>query len=218
MKTLDEELIRKLVREIIAQLPLTAGGAAPNAVPVGVSGRHLHVSVRDAKILFGTTYQLTKMKDLMQPAQFAAEETVTLVGPKGVIRGVRILGPERKQTQIEISRTDGFTLGVTPPVRQSGDLKGSAGIVIVGPRGAVTLDEGLIVAARHLHLSVADGVARTLQDKDLVGIEVPGERGLVFRGVLVRCGPDHATEYHVDTDEANAAGICTGAAVTLVRD
>lgn len=217
MKTLDEELIRSLVREVLAQLPQGAGARPPEAVPTGISARHVHLSVKDLKALFGTTHQLHKFKDLKQPGQFAAEETVTLVGPHGTLARVRVLGPERKETQVELSRTDAFALGIDAPVRQSGDLKGTPGIVLVGPRGAVTLDHGCIVAARHLHLAPADGMLLGLKDKDRISIEVPGERGLVFRDVLVRCTPEHATEFHVDTDEGNAAGLQNNTLVTIVR-
>ncbi len=212
---LDEELVRTLVREVLAQMPVAS--PTPEAVPTGISARHVHLSVRDLKALFGTTYQLRNMRALKQPGQFAAEETVTLVGPKGTLAKVRILGPERKQTQVEISQTDAFALGVKAPVRQSGDLKGSPGIVLVGPLGAVTLAAGCIVASRHLHLSPADGVLLNLKDRDRVGIRVAGERGLLFNDVLVRCGSEHATEFHCDTDEGNAAGLASGMLVTIVR-
>jgi len=217
MKTLDEGLIRQLVQEILAQLPAGGGFYPPEALPVGISARHVHLSVKDLKVLFGTTYLLQKLKDLKQPGQFAAKETVTLVGPKGTLRGVRILGPERKQTQVEISRTDGFALGIEPPIRHSGKLKGSAGIVMVGPHGAVTLEEGVIIAARHLHLSPADGTVLNLKDKDVILLESSGVRGLQFNEVLVRCGPAHLTEFHLDTDEANAGDLENGTLVKIIR-
>lgn len=215
MKTLDEELVRTLVKEVLAQLPVAS--ATPEAVATGVSARHVHLSVKDLKALFGTTYQLKKMRNLKQPGQFAAEETLTLVGPKGTLPRVRILGPERKQTQVEISRTDSLALGLDAPVRQSGDLKGSPGLVLVGPLGAVTLGEGCIVAARHLHLAPADGVVLNLKDQDRIGIRADGDRGLLFNNVLVRCGAEHATEFHCDTDEGNGAGLGSGTMVTIVR-
>jgi putative phosphotransacetylase len=215
MKTLDEELVRTLVKEVLAQLPVTA--PAPGTVSVGISARHVHLSVRDLKALFGTTYQLRRMRELKQPGQFAAEETLTLVGPKGTLGRVRVLGPERKQTQVEISRSDALALGVEAPVRQSGDHRDTPGLVLVGPLGAVTLTAGCIVAARHLHLSPADGVLLNLKDKDRIGIAVTGERDLLFNDVLVRCGPEHATEFHCDTDEGNGAGICGKSLVTIVR-
>lgn len=187
-------------------------------VPVGVSGRHVHLSQEHLEILFGEGYELTPMKELSQPGQFAAEETVTLVGPKNVIQRVRILGPVRSETQVEISRTDGFTLGIRPPVRQSGDIAGSAGITIVGPAGCVTIKEGVIVAQRHIHMSPADAERFGLADKDTVSVRVDNERGLIFANVLVRVRDDFALDFHIDTDEANAALLNNGDEVTMLKD
>lgn len=187
-------------------------------VPVGVSGRHVHLSQEHLEILFGEGYELTPMKELSQPGQFAAEETVTLVGPKNVIQRVRILGPVRSETQVEISRTDGFTLGIRPPVRQSGDIAGSAGITIVGPAGCVTIKEGVIVAQRHIHMSPADAERFGLADKDTVSVRVDNERGLIFTNVLVRVRDDFALDFHIDTDEANAALLNNGDEVTMLKD
>ena len=179
-------------------------------VPVGVSNRHLHVSQEDLETLFGSGYELTPLKDLSQPGQYAAEETVTLVTSKGSIQRVRILGPVRPATQIEISRTDAFGLGLRPPVRDSGSIKESAGVVVVGPKGAVTLPEGVILALRHMHMDLADAEAFGVKDKDVVTVKVGGERALTFDNVLVRVRDDFALEFHIDTDEANAAALNNG--------
>lgn len=187
-------------------------------VPVGVSGRHVHLSKEDLATLFGEGYELTVKKELSQPGQFAAEEVVTLVGPKSVISNVRILGPLRSQTQVEISRTDGFTLGVRPPVRQSGDIAGSAGITIVGPVGAITIKEGVIIAQRHIHMSPEDAKKFGVSDKDTVSVRVDGARALIFTNVLVRVRDDFRLDFHIDTDEANAAMLGNGDEVTVLKD
>ncbi len=187
-------------------------------VPVGISNRHVHLSQGDLEKLFGQGHQLTNIKDLSQPGQFAADETVTLVGPKGVIQRVRVLGPVRSKTQVEISRTDAFALGVRPPVRDSGDLNDSAGLVtIVGPKGAVTLSEGVILAKRHIHMTPADAEAFGVKDKDIVKVRCGGDRGLIFDQVLVRVREDFALDCHLDTDEANAAMLNNGDEVEVLR-
>jgi acetate kinase len=185
-------------------------------VPVGVSNRHIHLSQEHLDILFGPGYQLRKLKDLKQYGQYAAEETVTLIGPKGKINNVRILGPVRKQTQVEVSRTDSYLLGVDPPIRDSGDLKGSAGITIKGPRGEVTIDEGVIIAFRHIHFSLEDAKRFGVKDKQLVKVEVEGTRSLILENVLCRVHKDYRLEFHIDTDEANAAGLRTGMEVEVI--
>ncbi|OIQ61806.1 Phosphate propanoyltransferase [Moorella thermoacetica] len=173
-------------------------------VPVGVSGRHVHLTREHLQTLFGPGYELTKLRDVVQPGQFAAKETVTIVGPKGVLEKVRVLGPLRSYTQVEISRTDSFKLGVNPPIRDSGDHEGSPGCVLVGPAGVVTLKQGVIIALRHIHMHTDDAKRYGLKDKDLVTVQVGGERGLIFTNVLVRVNPNFRLEFHVDTDEANA--------------
>lgn len=185
-------------------------------VPVRISGRHIHISREDLELVYGPNHKLTKYKDLAQPGQFAAKETLTVVGPKGVIEGVRILAPERCKTQVEISGTDGYHLGVDPPVRDSGELDGTPGIVLVGPHGAVTLKEGLILAATHIHMSPGDASKLGLKDGNRVQVLVDGERDLIFSGVLVRVDKSFITEMHVDTDEANAAVIDDGSCVRII--
>lgn len=186
-------------------------------VPVGVSGRHVHVSREALEILFGPGYELTKVRDLSQPGQFAAAETVTIVGPKRALENVRILGPARSLTQVEISRTDGFTLGVHPPVRLSGDIEGTPGITIVGPRGELHINEGLIVAARHIHMTPDDAARFGVVDGELVAVRADTARPVVFRDVVVRVRNDFALDFHIDTDEANAAFLTTGDVATVLR-
>lgn len=174
-------------------------------VPVGVSNRHVHLSDEHLEILFGAGHKLTKLKDLTQPGEFAAEEKVTLVGPKGTIEGVRVLGPTRKQTQVEISVTDSFRLGIKPPVRDSGNLAGTPGVELIGPKGSVTLPEGVIIAARHIHINSEEAFKYGLENGQKVRVEVGGERGIIFNNVLIRVSPKYALEFHVDLDEANCA-------------
>lgn len=181
-----------------------------NQVPVGISNRHLHLSQADLETLFGKGYELTKTKALSQPGQFATEETVDLIGPKRTIAKVRILGPVRPQTQVEVSRSDSFILGLTPPVRDSGSLKDSPGIILEGPKGRLELKEGVIIAQRHLHLHTDEAKEFNLKDKDLISVKFEGIRSVVFNNVLVRVGPKYALDLHLDTDEANAAGLSNG--------
>lgn len=190
---------------------------ANNLVTVGLSNKHIHLSKEHIDILFGEGYELTKMKDLGQPGQYAAEEKVDVVGPKGTIKGIRVLGPARSATQIEVSFADGFALGVKPPVRDSGDLDGSPGAKIVGPKGEVTIDKGVIAAARHIHMHTSDAEKFGVADKDIVRVRVGGKRGLVFENVLVRVSPSYALEMHVDIEEGNAAGLKNGDEVEVLK-
>ena len=188
-----------------------------NKVPVGVSNRHVHLTTEDLETLFGAGYQLTVKKDLSQPGQFAAEETVDLIGPKRSIPKVRILGPVRPQTQVEISLTDSFTLGIAAPIRDSGNLKDTPGLIIEGPKGRIELKEGVIIAQRHLHLHDSEAEELGLQDQDYVQAKAEGIRGLVFDQVLVRVGPKYKKDLHLDIDEANAAGLNHGDLVTSIK-
>jgi len=212
----DAQLVAEIVNRVMAQC---GGATATNdTVPVGVSNRHIHLSTEDLETLFGKGYQLTPIKDLSQPGQFACKEQLTIVGPSlRPIEGVRVLGPVRKASQVEISRTDSFTLKVKPPVRESGDIKGSAPITIIGPKGTVTLKEGCIIANRHIHMSDQEGKAFGLNDGDYVTVEVNGERRTTFYDVQVRVNKAFRLEMHIDTDDANAAGIGNGAKVKIVR-
>ena len=175
---------------------------------VEVSARHVHLSREDLDILFGEGYQLTEKKPLSQPGQFAAEERVTVVGPKRSIERVSILGPERAKTQVEISRTDAFSTGIKAPIRLSGDTKGSAGCKLVGPEGEINLDEGVIVAKRHIHMTPEDAEAYDLEDGSIVSVRVETKhRSLTFSDVILRVRDDFRSAMHIDTDEGNAAGV-----------
>lgn len=179
-------------------------------IPIGVSAHHLHVSPEDAVILFGPGHELTPRAPLSQPGQFACEEQVNLVGPKGRIDRVRVLGPTRSKTQVEISRTEEYRLGIQAPVRLSGDLAGSPGLILEGPAGQIRLKEGVICAQRHIHMTPEDALRFGLRDQDVVQIRVSGNRPVIFGDVVVRVSPKYALEMHLDTDEANAAEISTG--------
>lgn len=185
-------------------------------VPVGVSARHIHLSAEHVAILFGEGSELTIAKPLSQPGQYAANETVAVIGPKGTFPKVRILGPVRQSTQLEVSRTDAFSLGVNPPVRESGNTAGSAGITLKGPAGEVTIEEGVIVAARHIHFHTADADKWGIADKQQLKVRFQGERGVVFEHVIARVSPDFALDMHIDTDEANAAGIKNGDTAEII--
>ncbi|UMZ73500.1 phosphate propanoyltransferase [Natranaerofaba carboxydovora] len=185
-------------------------------VVVGVSSRHVHLTQEHLEILFGPGYKLTPLRELNQPGQYAAEETVTLVGTKGSINRVRILGPVRSNSQVEISLTDAFVLGINPPIRDSGDIEDSSPVILEGPEGEIELSEGAIVAKRHIHMHTEDADKLSLKDKDHVTVEVDGERGLIFKNVLVRVKDSYECEFHVDTDEANAAGLKTGDKVKII--
>lgn len=186
-------------------------------VPVGISNRHIHLTREHVDILFGKGYQLKRMKDLKQPGQYACEETVTIEGPKGKIHHVRILGPERPQSQLEISKTDSFVLGVQPPVRDSGDLKDTPGIILEGPNGRVELEEGVILPVRHIHMDEEDARKLGVQDKDIVRVKTKGERAVILENVLCRVNKNYALEFHVDTDEGNAANLKNGDLVEIIE-
>lgn len=214
--TYDEKTVAEVVSRVMAEVK--KNGSKGNEVPVGVSNRHIHLTVEDVETLFGKGYELTPLKDLSQPGQYACKEQLTIVGPSlRPIEKVRVLGPVRKASQVEISRTDSFVLKVKPPVRESGDISGSAPITIIGPKGIVTLKEGCIIANRHIHMSEEEGAAFGLKDGDYVTVDVNGERRTTFYDVQVRVNKAFRLEMHIDTDDANAAGIGNGAAVKVVK-
>lgn len=179
-------------------------------VLVETSARHVHLSDADLETLFGKGATLTHKKDLSQPGQFACEERVDIVGPKRTLASISVLGPTRKETQVEISLTDMRSIGINAPVRESGDLAGSPGCKLVGPKGEIELDKGVIVAKRHIHATPEDAQALGVADKEIVGVKVDCEgRSLIFGDVIVRVNPTYALAMHIDTDESNAAG-CGG--------
>ena len=184
-------------------------------VEVGISNKHLHLCDADLATLFGAGHKLTVKKELKQPGQFAAEELVDIIGPKGTLKGVRVLGPPRKESQVELAATDARGIGVDLPVRESGVLDGSPGIKLKGPAGEVELKKGAIIALRHIHLSATEAASAGVKDKDWVTVKTFGTRPLIFEDVLIRSGDAHLSEMHVDTDEANAAGIKNGDLVEI---
>lgn len=212
---IDANALAAIVRRILEETPADA----PMDIPVGVSNRHIHLTREHTDILFGKGYELQPIKDLSQPGQYACKECLTIIGPSlRPIENVRVLGPLRKDTQVEISRTDSYTLKVKPPVRESGKIAGSAGITIVGPKGVVTINEGCIIANRHIHMSLEDGARFGVKDCDYVTVDVNGERRTRFYDVQVRVSDTFRLEMHVDTDDANAAGIGNGAKVHIVKE
>ncbi|MEG0391345.1 MAG: phosphate propanoyltransferase [Anaerovoracaceae bacterium] len=186
-------------------------------VKIGLSNKHLHLKQEDIEILFGKGHQLTPTKDLVQPGQFACEEKVDIVGPKATLKGIRVLGPARPETQVELAMTDARSIGIKAPVRESGKLEGTPGCKLIGPAGEVELDHGVMVALRHVHLNPEQAKEAGVKDKDVVSIKLAGERGLIFDNVLVRAGDAHEREIHLDTDEGNAAGCGPDAVATIIK-
>ena len=214
---ISPEIIEKIVREVVSQS--SGNSVTDDTAPIGISNRHIHLTKEDVETLFGKGYELQKLKDLSQPGQFACKETLTIVGPSmRPIEKVRVLGPERSKTQIEISRTDSYTLKVKAPVRESGKVEGSAGLTIIGPKGIVTVDEGCIIANRHIHMSPDDGARFGLKDCDYVTVDLLGERKTRFYDVQIRVHKDFRLEMHIDTDDANAAGVKNGDKAIIIKD
>ncbi len=193
-----------------------SSGVKDDYVKIGVSQRHIHLSRKDLDILFGEGYELTPKKVLMG-REFASNEVVTLVGPSlKAIENVRVLGPVRKNTQVEISRTDTFVLKVSPPVRPSGEIKGSERIVVVGPKGSVYLKEGVIIANRHIHLTPEFAASLNLEDNDYVDVVIDGVKPTKFYDVQIRVRDDFNVEMHIDTDDANSSGLKNGDVVHII--
>ena len=210
--------IAAMVKKILIDME-NGDVSSGNDVPVGVSNRHIHLNQADLETLFGEGYQLTPFKDLSQQGQYACKELLTIVGPSlRPIENVRVLGPLRSKSQVEISATDSYVLKVKPPVRESGNLTGSAGITIIGPKGVVRLNEGCIIANRHIHMSPSDAVKFNVKDGDFVVVDVKGKRRTRWYDVQVRVSKDFRLEMHVDTDDANATGIGNGCKVQIVKE
>ena len=186
-------------------------------LPIGLSNRHCHLTQEHIEILFGEGHQLTHLKDLSQPGQYAAQEVIDVKGPKGTISEIRILGPARPESQIEILVSDSYKLGVPVEIRMSGDLDGTPGAELIGPKGSVVIEQGVIVASRHLHISDVEAIEFGLKDKDVISVEVPGVRSLIFNNVIVRVSKDYALDLHVDIEEGNAAGLKNGQKVRIVE-
>lgn len=212
------EMVKKVLSEMNGNTASFAA-SAPGDVPVGVSNRHIHLTKEHLEILFGENYNLTPIKDLSQPGQFACKEQLTIVGPSmRAIEGVRVLGPLRKTSQVEISMTDSYLLKVTPPVRESGNIANSAPITIIGPKGIVALKAGCIIANRHIHMTPADAQKFGVKDGDTVTVDACGARKTRWYGVQVRVSDSFRLEMHVDTDDANAVGLKNGSIVKVVKE
>ena len=188
-----------------------------NSIPVGISNRHIHLSQADLKTLFGAEYQLTKTKDLSQPMQYACKETLIIAGPKGAIEKVRILGPVRSESQVEILQADCFKLGITAPVRLSGDLQGTPGITLIGPKGSILLSKGLVIAQRHIHMTLEDAKSFGVTDGDQITIQIDGLRGGTYSNVVIRANNTSALEFHIDTEEANAMHLASTSKIIIVQ-
>ena len=208
---------RRLLKEKIKEVVLEVIREEELLVPIGVSNRHMHVTREDMDILFGKGCNLTKFKDLKQPGQYAAKETVKIFTQKGSIENVRILGPLRDKTQIEISITDSYKLGLRIPVRESGKLEGSSSIIIEGPKGRVEKSEGVIAALRHIHMPLSIANLYGFKDKEVVDVEVGEVRRTVLKNVLLRVSDKYALEMHLDTDEANSCGVKNGDMARILR-
>ena len=212
-----DAVVKLLVEALQANLSGAETKNATDEIPVGVSNRHIHLSQADLSKLFGEEYQLTKIKDLSQPGQYACKEMVTICGPNGAIEKVRVLGPVRNKTQVEILEGDCYKLGVKTQIRLSGDLQGTSGITIIGPKGSVQTTEGLIVAQRHIHMTVEDAVHFGVADGQTVSIQINSLRGGTFNNVVIRANGASALECHIDTEEANAMRVDSLSKIKIIK-
>ncbi|MFL6585074.1 MAG: acetate/propionate family kinase [Chthoniobacterales bacterium] len=206
-RMIARETLRTLSRDYLKR---TSQACRTEQIPIEVSAHHIHLAQEDVEALFGPGHKLTKSSDLSQPGQYACKEKLTIIGPKGRIERVRVLGPARKATQVEIAMTEQFKLGIQPPIRESGDIEGSPGCTLEGSAGSVAIGNGVICALRHVHMTPADALRYGLKDKCSVRVRVPGDRELLFGDVRIRVDPNFALAMHIDTDEANAANLRTG--------
>jgi acetate kinase len=203
------ETLRALSRDYLLR---ASESCRKDPITIEISAHHIHLAQKDVETLFGPGHQLTRTSDLSQPGQYACKEQLTIVGPKGRIERVRVLGPARKATQVEIAMTEQFKLGLQPPIRESGDIEGSPGCTLEGPAGSMAIDKGVICALRHIHMTPADALRYGLKDRSTVRVRVPGDRELLFGDVRIRIDPNFALAMHIDTDEANAANLKNGVA------
>lgn len=211
---MDKSTVQRAVQLAVAESIFRKSGRI--FVPAASSARHVHLCRADVEKLFGAGYALEKFRDLSQPGQFACKERVTILGPNGQILKARVLGPERSATQVEISMTDAFALGIKAPVRMSGKTQGSPACTLTGAAGSIEIPEGVIVAARHLHLSEEQAALYGLKDGQVVSLRADGERAAVLENVVVRAGKGHDMEVHIDTDEANAICLAPGAMMEVL--
>lgn len=220
MNSLQTSLIETIEKVVRKQLKESQGqfqGQSDLAIPIGISARHVHLSREDLDVLFGKGYELHPKKELMG-GQYAAEECVTVVGINlRVLEKVRILGPVRSKTQVELAKTDAIRLGILAPIRESGDIAGSASVTLVGPKGALFLKEGCIIAKRHIHMNPSDAKKLDVKDNDIVHVRIDGERQGVLENVQVRVDDTFRLEMHIDTDEANAMGVKCNELAYLIK-
>lgn len=232
--SIDQEILNRIVKEVFARLSVSEGsaaspepkpshehGVAANSakIPVGVSVRHVHICKKDLDTLFGPGSELHPFRELYQPGEYAAQETVSLAGPKmRVLEKVRILGPMRDRSQVELARTDAIFLGIDAPVRMSGDLKGSAPITLIGPKGVVELKEGCIRAMRHVHMNPKEAASFGLKNGDVVKLRVGGPSGVTFDNVVIRLSDKVRLQVHLDTDEGNVADIHCNQEVEIIKE
>lgn len=209
-------ITQEQLAEIVAEAVRKELEKRSRQVPVGISVRHIHLSRGNVDRLFGRNYQLTPKKQLSQPGQYACEECLDVIGPKGELKKVRILGPERSASQIELAQTDCRNIGINAPVRSSGNTAGSPGVILRGPLGEVAIPEGVIIADRHLHMSGEEAAAFGLKDGDHVSIQIDGEKPGILGNVLVRAGSSHRLDLHIDTDDGNAFLLKQGQMVTVL--
>lgn len=206
-----ENLLNEIVQEVVSRVKKEV------FIEVEASGRHVHLSEEDVEKLFGKGYTLTKLKDLSQPGQYACKERVTIIGPKSTLKNVVVLGPCRKETQVEISLTDGSILGLKPPIKQSGDLENTLGIKIATEKREIELQKGLMVAKRHIHMSIEDAKKFNVVDNEIVEVKVFGKRPLIFDDVVVRVSDKFKTYMHIDYDEANACAYSKGSIAKIIK-
>ena len=212
-----EQVLKLLLEAVKNNGENTVSHGNSSEIPVGVSNRHVHLSQKDLESLFGEDYKLTKLKDLSQPGQYACKEIVTICGPKGAIEKVRILGPVRSKTQVEVLNGDCIKLGAASNVRLSGDLSRTPGITLVGPKGSVQIEEGLVVAQRHIHMTPEDAKNLGVCDGDTVSIKFDDLRGGIYSNVAIRANDTSKLECHLDIEEANAMGINSKSKITIVK-
>lgn len=216
---MDENLKTRIAEMVIAELTQRGVRIEKSAfrVPVAISARHVHLSEEDLYLLFGTGYELSVHRDISQPGQYAAQETVTIEGNKGNLENVRVVGPVRAETQVEISRTDAFALGMDVPVKPSGNLAGTPGIRIRGPKGVLELAKGIIVADRHIHMTPRDAAQFGCSDGEKVHVRVGGVKPGILGGVIIRVSPASSLELHLDTDDANAFFLNNGDLLEVIK-
>lgn len=202
-----EQITNAVMNELQQQNMIHNRQLQKNLVPVSISARHIHLQQEHVDILFGKGYKLTKFKDISQPGQYACNEKITLKGPHGIIENVRVLYPIRKQTQIEVAKSDARKLGISPPVRESGNLKGSAPITVIGPKGTIMLEEGCIIADRHIHMTPDDAIFFGVHSGQKVSVQIEGSKGGIMDQVTIRVKETYALDMHIDVDDANAFGL-----------